>query len=68
MNETFKKGTQKNAVARLREFYNTVIRRPLTEQEKEKLRDVFKKENTSEEPKADSSKKIAKPEQDAGLV
>lgn len=57
MNEKLK-GPNKNAAARLREFYNNVIRKPLTEEDKVELRKIFNKK--------DQNKKAAKPDQDAG--
>lgn len=41
MNEELK-GPKKGAHIRLREFYNNVVRKPLTEKEKTELRDFFK--------------------------
>ncbi len=57
------KGPKKDAVARLRDFYNKVVRKPLTEQDKAEIREVFKKK----EKAAEKAKKIAKPNQDMEL-
>lgn len=62
------KGPKKNAAENLRKFYNTVIRKPLSEQDKIELRQIFRKENQSEEAEEIKPKKIAKHDQDAGLV
>lgn len=52
------KGPNSNAAARLREFYNSVIRKPLNEEDKIELRKVFNKKI--------QIKKVAKSNQDIG--
>jgi len=60
----FKK-IKKGSVARFREFYNKVVRQPLSPKDREELRDAFKKQDRNDQ--VEKSKKIAKPDQDIGL-
>ena len=53
------------AVAKVREVYNELRRRPLSEDQRKELEDVFKKRD---KPSEKTPKKIAKPDRDAGLA
>lgn len=55
---------KKGAVARLREFYLEIVKKPLTPEQRANLEEVFKKKDQSKA----NEKKIAKPNEDAGLA
>ena len=58
------KGPQPNAVSKMREAYNRIRKRPLTSEQKEELREVFRKKDEKENK---TPKKIARSEMDAEL-
>ncbi len=62
------KQIKKGSVAKFREFYNKVVRKPLSPEDREELRDVFRKKNQSEQTETNKPKKIAKSDQDMGLT
>lgn len=57
---------KKGSVARFREFYNKITKKPLTSEQREELLEVFKKKD---KPDADQvkQKKIASSDQDLGI-
>ena len=61
------KQIKKGSVARFRDFYNKVVRKPLSSDDREELRDAFKKKNREERADNKKPRKIAKPDQDLGL-
>jgi hypothetical protein len=56
---------KKGAVARMREIYNKIRRQPLTPEQREELREVFKKKERLTDSKR--PRKIAKPGQDVEM-
>lgn len=62
------KQIKKGSVAKFREFYNKVVRKPLSREDREELRDVFKKKDQPEQTETNMPKKIAKSDQDMGLT
>ena len=59
---------KKGAVGRLRQLYFEITKKPLTPDQRKNLEDAFEKKDHNEEADKSRPKKIAKPEQDAGLV
>lgn len=62
------KNSKKGTVAKFKEFYNKVVRKPLSQDDREELRDAFKKKDQAEEIEKTEPKKIAKPDRDMGLT
>lgn len=59
---------KKGAVARLREFYLEITKKPLTSEQRKNLEDTFKKRNESPDVTENNTpKKIAKSDQDIEL-
>ena len=66
MSSNFKQ-IKKGSVSRFREFYNKVVRKPLSPEDREELRDAYKKKDQAGRTDNEKPKKIAKHDQDLGL-
>lgn len=66
MSETLKY-LKKGSVARFREFYNKVIKKPLTPKQREELLEIFQKKEKPEVTKKEKPKMVAKTDRDLGI-
>lgn len=61
------KHLKKGSVAKFKELFSKVKKTPLTPSAREEILDIFKKKESEEVPEKIKPKKIAKPDQDAGV-
>lgn len=66
MNEPLKY-LKKGSVARFREFYNKVVKKPLTPEQREELLEIFQKKDKPENAEKEKPKMVAKPDRDLGI-
>lgn len=58
---------KKGSVARFREFYNKIVKKPLTPEQREELLEIFQKKDKAETPEKLKSKIAAKSDRDLGI-